>query len=556
MPPKPTKSKVQPPTHPTTVNTRSRTKEAASQHVSEGQDALTNGNESDDLEGMDAVGLKQKLLAECALWGTCKPKSAVDMADSLDDGHEDKTTNQPTTVDMNAYDTADNAIDNAHMDIDEDEDAGWYMGKDFDASNSDNADAEPAVNEEDDEEDNEEDNEEDDEDNEIQSSRVQVLRKSKSRADARCAEVPTWDRTPRKPHHPKNSLSIKYTKASRQHCDSVVGNDAVFHATHTCQHNKGWHESAHYTTIRSSIQKVVGDTLFKNAFPSLDDSYKPFHKVLRATALQLKYSHLAHRFTKNPDFSKQSAHLIAQRLADIHGKLKNMANDKIPAIYGLKKLDYDQKSTGEIDGGKPFQHPAIISLLIGKNELEIPAAMLTLIATMVYACLRDWKSGELNSRSDFSVDFLTDVYRDHIEFLGNILDGSKAKYHCMMHNLYIISATHSKGSLPASNNAIGLLNFDEMEDPTWGASTIDAPNLNLHCNICKALAHPAGLCHIPKLLGITTNPSDEDNTDNNAPQLGVMAQAIAEEHNAPSRYFNSPSTSCLPPPLGFGRGLT
>ncbi|KAF8999528.1 hypothetical protein BDQ17DRAFT_1328259 [Cyathus striatus] len=428
-------------------------------------DALTNGNESDDLEGMDAVGLKQKLLAECALWDTYK-----------------------------------------------DEDAGWYMGEDFDASNGDNADAEPMVNEEDDEE----DDKEDDEDNEIQSSRVQVLRKSKSRADARRAEVPTWDSTPRKPRHPKNSLSIKYTKASRRHRDSVVGDNAVFHATHTRQCNKGWHESAHYvppfpgqvylklmdqptilqTTIRSSIQEVVGDTLFKNVFPSLDDSYKPFHKVLRATALQLKYSHLAHRFTKDPDFGKQSARLIAQRLADIRGKLKNMADDKVPAIYGLEKLDYDQcrkcvhdlmeqtsyiyarKSTGEIDGGKPFQHPAIISLLrdgvfqakrkpliadhthrfkstvtdsIGKNELEIPAAMLALIATMVYACLRDWKSGELNSRSDFSVDFLTDVYRDHIEFLGNILDGSKAN-------------TRSKGSLPASNNAIGLLNFDEMEE--------------------------------------------------------------------------------------------
>ncbi|KAF8993350.1 hypothetical protein BDQ17DRAFT_1331727 [Cyathus striatus] len=529
MPPKPTKSKAQPPTHPTTVNTRSRTKEAASQHVSEGQapridlrtvkptrssshhlkhpaspvtylkskkvkptntqsvrppklpvihsdsdtsdhemththsDALTNGNESDDLEGMDAVGLKQKLLAERALWGTCKPKNAVNVANSLDDSHEDKTTNQPTTVDINAYDTADNAIDNAHMDIDEDEDAGWYMGEDFDASNGDNADAEPV-----------------------------------SRANARRAEVPTWDSTPRNPvvrriHYQLNTLRL-------------VGGTVTL-----------WLEMMLYfmrhtpanTTIRSLIQEVVSDTLFKNAFPSLNDSYKPFRKVLCATALQLKYSHLAHHFTKDPDFGKQSACLIAQCLADIRGKLKNMADDKVPAIYGLEKLDYDQcrkcvhdlmeqtsyiyarKSTSEIDGGKPFQHPAIISLLrdgvfqakrkpliadhthqfkstvtdsIGKNELEIPAAMLALIATMVYACLRDWKSGELNSHSDFSVDFLTDMYRDHIEFLGNILDGSKAKYHRMMHNLYIISVTRSKGSLPTSNNAIGLLNFDEMEE--------------------------------------------------------------------------------------------
>ncbi|KAF8996925.1 hypothetical protein BDQ17DRAFT_1429433 [Cyathus striatus] len=581
MPPKSTKPKVQPATHKTTVNTRSRTKESASQHVSEGRapridlrtvkpkqnsgqhlkrpaspavslkskkvkststqsvrppklpiilsdsdtsdhekththsDALTGGNESDELDGMGAVELKRRLLAEHALWGTHEPSSAADAAEGPGDDHEDTSVNEPAAVDMNAYDAADNTL---HMDIDEDGDLEWYMGEDFDPNDGDNADTEPAINEEDDEE-----------NDEVESSGIQVLQKSKSRADARHAEVPTWDSTPLKPCRPKNLISNKYIKAHKRHRNSVVGDDAVLHATHTRHRNKGWHESAHYvppfpgrvyikltdqpsnlqTTIRSSIQEVVGDTLFKDAFPSLDDTYKPFRKVLHATAQQLKYSHLAHRFTKDPDFGKQVARLIAQRLADIHGKLKNMANDKVPAIYGLEKLNYDEcrkcvhdlmkqtsyiyarKLTGEIDGGKPFQHPAIISLLrdgifqakrkpliadhvhrfkstvtdgIGKNEFEIPAAMLALIATMVYACLIDWQTGERNSRSDFSADFLADVYKDHIEFLGNILDGSKAKYHRMMHNIYTIAATRSKGSLPASNNAIGLLNFDEMEE--------------------------------------------------------------------------------------------
>ncbi|KAF8986623.1 hypothetical protein BDQ17DRAFT_1335494 [Cyathus striatus] len=332
-------------------------------------DALTGGNESDELDGMGAVELKRKLLAEHALWGTHEPNSAADAAEGPGDDHEDTSVNEPAAVDMNAYDAADNTL---HMDIDKD--GIW--------------------------------NEDDEENDEVESSGIQ------SHADARHAEI-----------------SNKYIKAHKRHCNSVVGDDAVLHATHTRHRNKGWHESAHYVP--------------------------PFSGC---------YSHLAHRFTKDPDFSKQVARLIAQHLADIRGKLENMANDKVPAIYGLEKLNYDECRkcvhdlmkqtsyiyTGEIDGRKPFQHPAIISLLrdgifktkrkpliadhihcykstvtdgIGKNEFEIPAAMLALIATMVYTCLIDWQTGERNSRSDFSADFLADVYKDHIKFLGNILDG-------------------------------------------------------------------------------------------------------------------------------------
>ncbi|KAF8998032.1 hypothetical protein BDQ17DRAFT_1329058 [Cyathus striatus] len=426
-------------------------------------DALTGGNESDELDGMGAMKLKHKLLAECALWGTHEPNSAADAAEGPGDDHEDTSVNEPAAVDMNAYDAADNTL---HMDIDEDGDLEWYMGEDFDPNDGDNADTEPAINEEDDEE-----------NDEVESSGIQVLRKSKSCADARHAEVPTWDSTPLKPCHLKNLISNKYIKAHKRHRNSVVGDDAVLHATHTAIVTKGG-------------MKVVGDTLFKDAFPSLDDTYKPFRKVLRATAQQLKYSHLLIVLQRTLiSASKLLAWYIVQRLADIRGKLKNMAMIRFPLYMDLKNLTmmsaenqtsyiYVRKLTGEIDGGKPFQHPAIILLLrdgifqvkrkpliadhvhhfkstvtdgIGKNEFEIPAAMLALIATMVYACLIDWQTGERNSRRPY-------------QFLGNILDGSKAKYHRMMHNIYTIAATRSKGSLPASNNAIGLLNFDEMEE--------------------------------------------------------------------------------------------
>jgi hypothetical protein len=140
-------------------------------------------------------------------------------------------------------------------------------------------------------------------------------------------------------------------------------------------------------------------------------------------------------------------------------------------------ISYEQ-GRGLIIRTKPFNHPAIISILrelfFGNTrrplaeqhrnrftsmpgthgeEPEIPAAALALVVTCVlfyyylvllsclthlfqiHSAIDDYSSG-VCKKTDFNADLYKDVYKSHIEALEHIKTASATKYHRLMADLY------------------------------------------------------------------------------------------------------------------------
>jgi uncharacterized protein DUF6532 len=136
-----------------------------------------------------------------------------------------------------------------------------------------------------------------------------------------------------------------------------------------------------------------------------------------------------------------------------------------------------EQGRGLIIRTKPFNHPAIISILrelffgntrrplaeqhrnrfpmsgTHDDEPEIPAAALALVVTCVlfyyyltlvsylthlfqiHSAIDDFSSG-ICKKTDFNADLYEDVYKSHIEVLEHIKTASATKYHRLMADLY------------------------------------------------------------------------------------------------------------------------
>ena len=179
---------------------------------------------------------------------------------------------------------------------------------------------------------------------------------------------------------------------------------------------------------------------------------------------------------------------------------------------------------GLIIRSKPFNHPAVISILCEvffgstrkslaeqyrdcfastietlSDKAEIPAAALALVATCVcffttldydsdtntclfqiHSAIDDYSSG-VCKKTDFNADCYEDVYKSHIEFLENIKTASATKYHRLMADLYtnvsyvivytlfallttVFRAVTIRRTTVIADNAMTLLDLDNMEE--------------------------------------------------------------------------------------------
>ncbi|KAF8868604.1 hypothetical protein BD779DRAFT_1683448 [Infundibulicybe gibba] len=127
---------------------------------------------------------------------------------------------------------------------------------------------------------------------------------------------------------------------------------------------------------------------------------------------------------------------------------------------------------------KPFQHPAIIAGLRGayftgqncafkkflnrfpttphkgSTRTEIPITMLAMVATMIGGILQ-------NSTSD-----LRDVYRFHMEFIGEISKKNPQGYHTMLATIYQLTSGVDQPQSSRTNAVAGALaavNFADMD---------------------------------------------------------------------------------------------
>lgn len=102
------------------------------------------------------------------------------------------------------------------------------------------------------------------------------------------------------------------------------------------------------------------------------------------------------------------------------------------------------------------------------DEPELPVAMVALVATITYAILMDWRSGNPPSSSQvkcFNATLHISVYKAHEATLTRIFECGKKKYHALMARLYKAVSVSQNMLLPAGSlSNFDYLNVDAMSE--------------------------------------------------------------------------------------------
>ncbi|KJA13074.1 hypothetical protein HYPSUDRAFT_209477 [Hypholoma sublateritium FD-334 SS-4] len=251
-------------------------------------------------------------------------------------------------------------------------------------------------------------------------------RQSKKRA--RLAEVPRWT---------KDADSTAAASDPEDDSDCTSGPISVHRV------NINWPEEAHYTPvapgarnlsikdqplpmrrmIRASVNHVTGHFLFESAYPAANQAeYETFHRdVFVHCAKRLGYREI---------------------------------NKRLKEDYELVKLCARVGRFGStiVEGPK-------------KDEMELPIAMVCVIATSTHASLDDWSQGYKRVKSDFRADAYESIYRGHEIFLTTLKAERPDFFHKLMSGLY--DAVGSQGIHSANHIAtrcMARLNLPPLDD--------------------------------------------------------------------------------------------
>ncbi|KAH9016274.1 hypothetical protein EDB85DRAFT_1862189, partial [Lactarius pseudohatsudake] len=229
--------------------------------------------------------------------------------------------------------------------------------------------------------------------------------------------------------------------------------------------------------MRLAIKKALGDAVFDTAYLAVKSSVAYHRKILYQSAKSLHLSLFAKRFNLDHEIGKAFGRVLGGRVSAFRGRLKRITASKVEGFYQLLEgPECVEKIRVLIQGStyiyptkehtivksKPFSHPVIIAVLreaffanirggssaskyhgrfesslpdSRPTELEIPSAMLALVATTLHSALDDYSTG-ICKKTDFNADLYEDVYTGHCNFLSHIREGSITKYHRLMSDLY------------------------------------------------------------------------------------------------------------------------
>ncbi|KAH8976820.1 hypothetical protein EDB92DRAFT_1823134 [Lactarius akahatsu] len=95
----------------------------------------------------------------------------------------------------------------------------------------------------------------------------------------------------------------------------------------------------------------------------------------------------------------------------------------------------------------------------GQVVREVPIPMVALVATALYASLREWRTGDLQT-TEFSTTTYFDVYRNHISTLEVILNDRESAFHKMMAAIYAQASVVGNG---AAGTPMAQLDLDILE---------------------------------------------------------------------------------------------
>ncbi|KAH9847583.1 hypothetical protein C2E23DRAFT_847901 [Lenzites betulinus] len=234
---------------------------------------------------------------------------------------------------------------------------------------------------------------------------------------------------------------------------------------------------------KAAIDEVQADVCLKNAFPEGPDKHNQFTlPTLVRVAQKLGYADIVRRVQTDITYSRHLGSIPAQRISTFRGRVKKHTDGVVAETYNLQpgdghRVDWlDQQlnyiyphnyKSQKVDRHLPykpsiftqvmrsawFSRPtaygfAIIdrftsSSLKHPREKEIPAPMLALAATAIYASIVDYSAPVYKAR-DFTGNEFADTYARNMRALQKIKDADTNKYHVLMHGFFrVICGSHS-----------------------------------------------------------------------------------------------------------------
>ncbi|KAI0673080.1 hypothetical protein C8Q78DRAFT_1077373 [Trametes maxima] len=229
------------------------------------------------------------------------------------------------------------------------------------------------------------------------------------------------------------------------------------------------------STLRMAIARVQADILLTNAYPDgPQKTHTHIRQAMVRSARELGHKELATRLKSNDKYALALATIPSNRISIFRGKIKKAVDGSVLSAFGLESGDvaharwlqqdnrfifgHDYKKD-EVYGERAFEKSIFVdglrsaffstpksfgwtlvkdfnsSLPDKPDEKEIPAAMLALASTAIYAAIDDHKSDSYTA-SEFSANAYSHIYMNIIDLLSEIKSCGVVEYHVLMHRLY------------------------------------------------------------------------------------------------------------------------
>ncbi|KAH9015332.1 hypothetical protein EDB85DRAFT_1898780 [Lactarius pseudohatsudake] len=262
--------------------------------------------------------------------------------------------------------------------------------------------------------------------------------------------------------------------------------------------------------VQEAIENLRASLLFDHAFPTATMAFA-FTKESLITAAE-KYKpgaiHIQRRLQQDEQYLTKIVPLVRVRVPLIRSEVKDACNaicvpilislgsaNNIAQVVRLQthKFNYTfPTKRGLLVGTPPRTHPyrneCIISAIRdlyftggrtsfascydhlfpvhqGRDGIparEVPAPMVALVATAMYATLHEWRTGAPQV-FEFSANTYLDVYNSNTNTLNYIMNSRPNAYHVMMADIYTQASANS-GLDDSPDVEIADLDLDDLED--------------------------------------------------------------------------------------------
>ncbi|KAG1778159.1 hypothetical protein EV702DRAFT_1196582 [Suillus placidus] len=261
--------------------------------------------------------------------------------------------------------------------------------------------------------------------------------------------------------------------------------------------------------LQSAIMEVKCHFFFANGYPELVDKNQVALQALIVVAEKHGVHAIKERLQADERYASQLGSLVDARVPILHRELKEDACahadgyfhlghtdtgkaaarrllDKLAYIYALK---FDINNEASPIGKKPYQGELLIFLIyrqlfhssrsvaikfvehfveIANNKGQRPEVPVPLLALVATAALL-WKSQGSPSKFNFTGNLFSETYNYHVRFLEKLKKDARAKFHCMMADIYEAAQKLRYSGAAASGQAaeleaFELLDLDNMEE--------------------------------------------------------------------------------------------